>query len=89
MPNAIRNGRTDAGARYQAGYGHGYGHGHDHCSLQCPYCGPDSGAWAVGEAIVGIVIAVFAVLGWLARHPAAIATLVVVAATAWLVTGPW
>lgn len=88
MPNATRYGQADAGTRYQAGYGHGHGH-HDHCSMQCPYCGPDSGAWAVGEAIVGIVVAVFAVLGWLARHPTAVLALAVVLATGWMVAGPW
>lgn len=81
MPNASR--RSAANQRYAHGH-----HDPNHCSLQCPYCGPDSAAWAVGEIIADLVIAVLAVVGWLVRRPVAAIAVVVVLAIAWVVAGP-
>jgi hypothetical protein len=58
-------------------------HHHDHCALRCPYCGPDSSAWAVGELVLAAVIAL-AVLGWwLARNPAVALAVAVILLGGW------
>jgi hypothetical protein len=66
----------------------GYGlHGHDHCPEQCPYCGPDAGAWAVGSLIVTGVVAVANLLLWAVRHPATVLAMTTIAVAALLVAG--
>jgi hypothetical protein len=90
MPNATRDG--PAGHRYSrphSPYAHGQGHGHgnQHCPTHCRYCGPDAGAWDVGEFAVGLLVAVFAVVRWLARRPIAVLLVAVAAALAWTLIG--
>jgi hypothetical protein len=53
-------------------------HHHDHCGLRCPYCGPDSSAWAVGEFLVASLVAVGRLAWWFARHPAAVVAAAIV-----------
>jgi hypothetical protein len=85
MPIATRDGPgRDRYGRAHSPYAHGHGHGYEHCPTHCRYCGPDAEAWGVGEVVVGLFAAVFAVVGWLARRPVA-ALLVAAAATlAWM-----
>jgi hypothetical protein len=80
MPNATRDG--PAVNRYRRH--HHYGHGVEHCPTHCRYCGPDAGAWDVGEFAVGLLAAVFAVVGWLARRPVAALLVAAAAALAWM-----
>jgi hypothetical protein len=82
MPNATGH-RPVNGGYPRTGSGHH--HHHDHCPAHCRYCGPDAGAWDVGELVVGLVFAVVAVVSWLVRHPAAAFTLVAAGAVAWVV----
>ena len=88
MPNATRDG--PAGNRYARphspyAHGHGLGHGlgNQHCPTHCRYCGPDAGAWDVGEFAMGVFVAVFAVVGWLARRPILVLLMAATAAVAW------
>lgn len=85
MPNATRDGPAVNRYRrppspYAHRHAHGHGLGNEHCPTHCRYCGPDAGAWDVGEFAVGLLAALFAVLAWLARRPA-VALLVAAAAT--------
>jgi hypothetical protein len=90
MPNATRDGPTaNRYGRAHGPYGHGHAHshghglGHEHCPTHCRYCGPDAGAWDVGEFVVGLLVAVFAVVGWFARRPIAVVLIAAAAALAW------
>jgi hypothetical protein len=86
MPNATRDG--PAGYRHRAHGPYAHGHGLDHCPTHCRYCGPDAEAWGVGEFVVGLLVAVFAVVGWLARHPVAALLVAAAAALAWMLIAP-
>jgi hypothetical protein len=87
MPNATRDGPV--GSRYHhahhAHHAHGaHGpYGHEHCPAHCRYCGPDAGAWDVGEIVVGVLVAVAAVVGWLARRPVVALLVAAAALLAW------
>lgn len=59
-------------------------HHHDHCALRCPYCGPDSSAWAVGELFVAGVVAIGVLTWWLVRRPLAALVVAVVVLSAWV-----
>jgi hypothetical protein len=76
MPNATRDGP----ARHRH---HPYNHGLEHCPTHCRYCGPDAGAWDVGEFAVGLLAAVFAVVRGLARHPVVTVLLTAAVALTW------
>lgn len=90
MPNDTRP--RDPGTRFPDAhappYRGGLVHHHDHCGVRCPYCGPDSLAWALGETVVATVIALATAVVWLLRHPAVTLALLVVGFIGWTaVTG--
>jgi hypothetical protein len=86
MPNATRDGPAhDRYGRAHSPYAHG--HGYEHCPTHCRYCGPDAEAWGVGEFVVGLFAAVFTLVGWLARRPAAVLLIAAAAALGWTLIG--
>ena len=85
MPNATRDGPVSHRHHH---YGHRHGHGLEHCPTHCRYCGPDAGAWDVGEFVVGVLVATFAVVGWLARRPVVTVLLAAAATLAWVLVAP-
>jgi hypothetical protein len=58
-------------------------HHHDHCAVRCPYCGPDSSAWAIGEVVVAGVVAAGVLAWWLIHKP--VAALIILASVGLLV----
>lgn len=82
MPNTIDRSPNDRRDHHHVPHGQG------HCPAHCRYCGPDAEAWGVGEIVVGLLSAVVAVVVWLARRPAAVLALALVAVTVWAVIGP-
>jgi hypothetical protein len=89
MPNATRDGPAGYGhSRAHGPYAHGHALGHEHCPTHCRYCGPDAGAWDVGEFVVGVLAAVFAVVGWFARRPVAALLAAASAALGWVLITP-
>jgi hypothetical protein len=64
-------------------------HGLDHCPYRCRWCGPEADAWALGEAVVGLLAAVATVATLMVRHPAAVAFAVVVLGVGGTALGAW
>jgi hypothetical protein len=48
-------------------------------------CGPDSSAYALGEAVVGTLVAVGTMTWWLLRHPHVAVLLTAIAFIGWMV----
>lgn len=86
MPNDTRSrhGGTPSAAQAPP-YAGSVVHTHDHCAVQCTVCGPDSSAYALGEAVVGALIAVGTMTWWLLRHPHVAVLLTAIAFIGWMV----